>query len=224
DADLHVSEAEIDAHAMTVNGETFDAIILASGMALRTFPQSNWLPLEARLGQVEAVRSETNETSAIAAGHYALAEGHDRLWGATFEAANSDTPEITDAARKTNRIALQNLVTEDWANTDAATSRAGIRATTPDRLPFVGPVIQFETAKEVFANVRSGRTPTGNPPIYDGLWMVGGLGSRGFTFAPWLADGLAAHIFGEPSLFSQTTIEAISPLRFVFRGLKRREF
>ncbi|MEM7660804.1 MAG: tRNA (5-methylaminomethyl-2-thiouridine)(34)-methyltransferase MnmD [Pseudomonadota bacterium] len=224
DADLQVSEAKIDAHAMTVNGETFDAIILASGMALSTFPQSNWLPLEARLGQVEFVRSETNETNAIAAGHYALAEGHDRLWGATFEVPNSDAPEITDAARETNRIALQNLVTEDWADTAAASSRAGIRATTPDRLPFVGPVIQFETAKEVFANVRSGRPPTGNPPMYDGLWMVGGLGSRGFTFGPWLADGLAAHIFGEPSLFSQTTIEAISPLRFVFRGLKRREF
>ncbi|MEO0882786.1 MAG: tRNA (5-methylaminomethyl-2-thiouridine)(34)-methyltransferase MnmD [Pseudomonadota bacterium] len=222
-ADLRLCKAEIDAEASTVNGEVFDTIILASGMALGASPETMWLPLEARLGQVECVRSETKETSATAAGHYALAEGYDRLWGATFEAAKTPaSADITDAARAANLTALQDLVPNGWADTDAAASRAGIRATTPDRLPLMGPLIRFEDAKVKFADVRSGRAPIGAPPIYDTAWMLGGLGSRGFTFAPWLADGLAAHLFGEPSLFSQPVLETISPLRFLFRGLKRK--
>ncbi|MEM9669863.1 MAG: tRNA (5-methylaminomethyl-2-thiouridine)(34)-methyltransferase MnmD [Pseudomonadota bacterium] len=223
-AELRLGAAEIDANASTVNGEAVDTIVLASGMALGSLPETSWLPLEARLGQVEFGVSDREETRAVAAGNYALAVGRERLWGATFEAATSIEPEVTDAARRVNRDALNALVPEGWANTDEATSRAGIRATTPDRLPFVGSVIRFEEAIEQFSACRSGRRPEGSPPVYQGVWMLGGLGSRGFTYAPWLADGLAAHLFDEPLLFSQPIIETVSPLRFLFRGLKRGAF
>ncbi|MEM8635139.1 MAG: hypothetical protein AAGF33_09205 [Pseudomonadota bacterium] len=75
--------------------------------------------------------------------------------------------------------------------------------------------------KKSRAGVRHGRSPVGAPPTYENVWMLSGLGSRGFTFAPWLADGLAAHLHGEPSLFSGPAQKAISPLRFLFSSLKR---
>ncbi|MEM6900878.1 MAG: tRNA (5-methylaminomethyl-2-thiouridine)(34)-methyltransferase MnmD [Pseudomonadota bacterium] len=218
---LIISEPSIDLEAATVEGEPFDAIILATGMALADMPETAWLPIEARLGQVEFSTGEDQQISAIARGDYAIALGNDRLWGATFESPPENTATLSDVARVKNLSAVRELVDPDWADFDGAQSRAGIRATTPGRFPFVGPVIRFDEAKETFAGVRHGRTPVGAPPTYENVWMLSGLGSRGFTFAPWLADGLAACLYGEPSLFSGPAQKAISPLRFLFSSLKR---
>ena len=58
-------------------------------------------------------------------------------------------------------------------------------------------------------------------PVHPGLYALGGLGSRGFTFAPWLAEILAAQICGEPRPATQAAMEAVSPARFLRRALKR---
>jgi tRNA 5-methylaminomethyl-2-thiouridine biosynthesis bifunctional protein len=66
---------------------------------------------------------------------------------------------------------------------------AGWRLTTRDRMPFCG-------------------------AISDGCWVLTGLGSRGFTHAPLLADHLAARITGEPDPLRRDIREALSPFRF----------
>ncbi|MEO1475266.1 MAG: tRNA (5-methylaminomethyl-2-thiouridine)(34)-methyltransferase MnmD [Pseudomonadota bacterium] len=221
---LVIAEPSIDLESATVDGHPFDAIILATGMGLAARPETSWLPLQARLGQVDFGSGKDQKTEAIACGDYAIALGTDRLWGATFEATVNLEPTISEDARARNLAAVQTLVENEWANLDGAHSRAGIRATTPGRMPFVGRVIRFESAKKMYADVRQGRPPVGAPPVFDKLWMLSGLGSRGFSFGPWLADGLAAHLFDEPALFPRPVAEAISPLRFLFRGLKRGVF
>ena len=215
---------DIEFERRTVNGELFDVILLANGAALGACPETAWLPIEGRLGQVEYATADKVPPSAVASGHYALASGTDRLWGATFEAAPEGVPTVSNAARDKNLAALRALVGEDWVDPAQSVSRAGIRATTPDRLPLAGPVPRFDAACAQYADVRSGRAPAGEPPVYEGVYMLGGLGSRGFTFAPWLAEGLVSHLFAEPSPFAGPAAEAVSPLRFLFRGLKRGQF
>ena len=67
------------------------------------------------------------------------------------------------------------------------TSRAAIRATTRDRLPFAGAPPDKEKA------------PDGTPAPLSPYRLIGGLGSRGFLWAPLLAELVASEAFGEPS-------------------------
>jgi tRNA 5-methylaminomethyl-2-thiouridine biosynthesis bifunctional protein len=52
------------------------------------------------------------------------------------------------------------------------------------------------------ASVGAAKAPLAGPvPGYAGLWVLGGLGSRGLLWAPWLAELLAAHM-----------VDALNPL------------
>ena len=71
---------QVSLETCSVNGEVFDAIVLANGM--RAAQLAPHLPMEARLGQVDFVtRDVAAPPSALASGTYALATGGDRLWG-----------------------------------------------------------------------------------------------------------------------------------------------
>ncbi len=214
---------EVSLSSCKVNNERFDAVIIASGMGLSAYPETAWLPLSGRLGQVETSIAETARTEAIAAGHYALSVGKTRLWGASFEPITSDMPRLSEVARYENQAALQRLVSEEWCGNGEVRSRAGIRATTPDKLPIAGPLPDFEEALNLYANVRHGGVPKGQVPVHEGIYLLGGLGARGFTFAPWLADLLTAIILDKPLPCGHAEAELVSPMRFIFRGLKRKE-
>jgi tRNA 5-methylaminomethyl-2-thiouridine biosynthesis bifunctional protein len=75
--------------------------------------------------------------------------------------------------------------------------RASVRATTPDRLPLAG-------------------------AIEPGLFVLGGLGGRGFTWAPLLAEHVAARVTGAPSPLPLELSEVVSPDRFERRAARRR--
>lgn len=220
------SPVEIELANRAINGASFDGIILANGMGIDRFAQTRWLPLAARLGQVEMGIADRSETSAIAAGHYALALENIRLWGATFQRTDTHTPSApTSTARTTNNTALATLTPADWGPNTAQdaglTSRTGLRATTPDKLPFAGRAPNYERILQDFASLRHGKAPPITPPTHEGLWLLGGLGARGFTFAPWLGEHLAAQAFGTASTLGRQEAELVSPLRFLFRALKR---
>ncbi len=212
----------VDLAQRSVNGEVFDAIILSSGMGIAT--HAPWLGLVGKLGQVEHVEGMPDApASAVASGHYALACGRQRLWGATFETVNGGSAETSDAARESNASALAGL--SPWwlgqVRGVHVTSRAGIRATMPDRLPIAGPLPDIDAALDRLAPLRTGQEVDADAPLVPGVYMAGGLGSRGFTFAPWLASLLVAQLTDAPRPASLAALEAVSAMRFVRRALKR---
>ena len=73
----------------------------------------------------------------------------------------------------------------------ALTGRASIRAVTPDREPVAGAL-----------------------PGHAGVFVLGGLGSRGFTHAPLLAEHVAALITGAPSPLAASQAAVVDPARF----------
>ena len=221
-ADLKLgTDAKVDARARQVNGAEFDAIVLASGMAVAALEETAWLPLAARLGQVEFATAPDAKTEAIAAGHYALASETLRLWGASFEAFSGGEIKTSEAARAANGEALAGLGRGDWLELPEIQSRAGVRATTPDKLPLCGALPDLPAALEQFASERQGVRVDADMPRLDGIYVLGGLGSRGFGYAPLLADNLASRFFGYPLPTEQDVAEALSPVRFLLRGLKR---
>lgn len=207
----------------TVNGEAYDAIILANGMMTATVLPS--MQMTGKLGQVEHMTGlSAAPASAIASGHYALAEGAERLWGATFETYDDAAPpQVSDIARTANAKALDRL--SPWwsrqVTSAPATSRAGVRATTADRLPLIGAAPDAEAVLHVFSRLRNGAYVDADAPVMPGVYMVTGLGARGFTWAPWASAILTASFFGEPAPASSAALEAVSPMRLILRDLKR---
>lgn len=221
---LHLgAPVSVDMKTTSVCGSRFEAVILANGMQAAAIAPI--LPLEARLGQVDwSEGSVAAPPSAIVSGSYALAIGHQRLWGATFKKADgSYLPEGTSEARQENFAALEKL--SPWwlssVRSGPVLSRASLRATTPDRLPLIGAVPDAAAAETVFAGLKKGRAAAADAPSCTGLYVSGGFGARGFTWAPWAAAILSARLAGAPSTAPRRALEAVSPMRFVLRALRR---
>ena len=219
-SDLRVgAQPQVDLARRAVNGEAFDVIVLASGMGIRQLLPS--LELTGRQGQVEHLTGAVAAPpSALASGTYAIALGEERLWGATFEPAGADdSAAISDAARAENLEGLEAL--SPWwvraAREGSAVSRASVRATTPDRLPLIGGAPDAGAIEQLWGENRSQAAW----PVLPGIYVAGGYGSRGFTWAPWAAGILAAEICGGPAPADLSSLQAVSPSRQILRRLRK---
>jgi tRNA 5-methylaminomethyl-2-thiouridine biosynthesis bifunctional protein len=179
-----------------------DLVVVCAGMGAAAFGAP---PLEGRLGQVDSC-ADAGPAFALADGGYAVRAMGKLVFGATFEAADGEA-RVSDAARQHNLGVLARLM-PDLAP-DVLASRAAIRATTQDRMPFAGAIPQKEKA------------PDGTPAPSGRHRLIGGLGSRGFLWAPLLAELVASEALGEPSPVEQCVAECLDPGRFASRATRR---
>lgn len=215
--------ARTNLEARTVNGEVYDAIILASGWQLQA--EHPELELTGRLGQIEWFHSDiTAPPAAQASGHYALAFENTRLWGATFADQSGPAPQVTEQATQDNLAALEALNPYWRQNALKADlrARAGVRATTADRLPLIGALpLAAEMQAERQTLERKAWTIAPDAYAQPGLYIAGGFGSRGFTWGPWAAQILTAMIFDDPLPVQKDALKMIVPNRQILRKLKR---
>jgi tRNA 5-methylaminomethyl-2-thiouridine biosynthesis bifunctional protein len=179
-----------------------DLIVVCAGMGAAAFGAP---PLEGRLGQVEFC-AEDGPACALADGGYAVRAMGRFVFGATFEAADGE-PQVSDTARRHNLDVLKRL--RPAFTPSEIASRAAIRATTPDRFPFAGAPPQKQKA------------PDGTPAPSGRYRLIGGLGSRGFLWAPLLAELVASEAFGEPSPVETSVADCLDPGRFLARAARR---
>jgi len=198
-AQLHVG-CTIETPAQT----QADLVIVCAGMGAVRF---NAPPLEGRLGQVES-RPDPGEGFAIADGGYVVRALGELVFGATFEAADGGEARISEHARAHNRDVLARLRPDICA--DGVSSRASIRATTGDRLPFAG-----AAGASLDGAGRAGER--GGPACR----MIGGLGSRGFLWAPLLAELIISEALGEPLPLERQVAACLNPQRFAQRAARR---
>jgi tRNA 5-methylaminomethyl-2-thiouridine biosynthesis bifunctional protein len=194
-----------------------DLVVICAGMGIASL-SGNALPLTGRLGQIECASGAGSGHHAIADGGYAVEAFDDLVFGATFEPAPADAPEgvspVTAAARQTNLDTLARLRPDKASAIDPArlVSRAAIRATTPDRLPFAGALPPAENEK----------APELAPAPIETIRLIGGLGSRGFLWAPLLAELVVSEAFGEPCPVERSVRDSLAPGRFRVRALRRQ--
>jgi tRNA 5-methylaminomethyl-2-thiouridine biosynthesis bifunctional protein len=198
-----------------------DAIIIAAGATLAHFPQSRFIPIELSRGQIEWGQGVA-PAHVHTHGSYAAPFDGGVLFGATFDRDESDKA----SARARNIAALTALAPHVAASLDARTlhSRASWRATTPDRAPVAGLLPNTEAWLAQYADIAHGREPDTSalPSAHRGVYVIGGLGARGLTFAPLLGERLASEICGEPQILQQDALDALHPARFLHRALKRK--
>lgn len=123
-------------------------------------------------------------------GGYVIPTREGLLFGATHDRGQSDVDVRNDDHRR--NLALLAKARPALAaalDPEALGGRAGVRASTPDRLPLAG-------------------------ELAPGLFVLTGLGGRGFVLAPLLAEHLAARALGAPSPLPRDLADALRPERF----------
>ncbi len=202
--------------------------VAATGVALPTLVDAAWLGVRASRGQVStAALDQAVDGYAFAAGPYSatLPDGR-AIFGATYDPwTEGDALAARPEDDAKNLDALTRL--DPWRVARVVRSsvrgRASLRATTPDRLPIAGPVPDADAFRVRFAGLANGRpAESGDPaPLRPGLFALGGLGSRGFTWGPLLGEAVAGDALGEPGALERGAREALHPARALVRALTR---
>ena len=95
--------------------------------------------------------------------------------------------------------------------------RVGWRATTPDRLPLVGPPVDVAAHEIARQQGRTRMDTLRQLPRCQGadhgLFLLAGLGSRGITSAALAAQVLAAWVTGAPFPVDAALRDALDPAR-----------
>ncbi|MEM9169901.1 MAG: bifunctional tRNA (5-methylaminomethyl-2-thiouridine)(34)-methyltransferase MnmD/FAD-dependent 5-carboxymethylaminomethyl-2-thiouridine(34) oxidoreductase MnmC [Pseudomonadota bacterium] len=204
----------------------FDAVVIANGAAALDFLAARGLPLSAVAGQIDRFPAGPVPDRARAFGPYAApAPGGGLVVGATYDAIDRRSAPLAHAdATRANLAALAAGAADLAAALDpaAAVSRASVRCQTPDRLPVVGAAPDWAHYATEYDDLRFGR-PRAYPPGRDapGVYLLTGLGSRGFVTAPLCAAAITARIAGRPAPLERAVADAVHPARFFIRAMKR---
>ncbi|HTM83144.1 FAD-dependent 5-carboxymethylaminomethyl-2-thiouridine(34) oxidoreductase MnmC [Asticcacaulis sp.] len=185
---------ELETAAGTVHAG-YDALVFACGDGI--FDLADYrarYDLRPVRGQLEIVTDPTPLASALSWGGYAIPLADGFLFGATHEREDRGT-EVRAADRGRNLDSLARAMPDRAARiaNGPFRSRASIRVMTRDYLPVVG-------------------------PADDGIYLLTGLGARGFCLAPLLAKALLNHITGVPSALPLIAKNLLDPRRLLRSG------
>lgn len=172
-----------------------ERVILATGHQLKqllpdTLPP---LPIQPVRGQITQVNTTPElrplKTVLCYKGYITPEDAGAHCLGATFDRDNESLAADPEDDER-NLIQLAENAQTQWSRElEKRTNRVSVRATTPDHQPVVG-------------------------AIAPNLYVMTGLGSRGFTSAPIVAEVLACQITGELQPLTDTALRRISASRF----------
>jgi tRNA 5-methylaminomethyl-2-thiouridine biosynthesis bifunctional protein len=208
-----------------------DVVVVSTGAASNQLPQLQWLPLQIIRGQVSHLPSTgelTRLRTAICHSGYLAPARHGRhCIGASFDLNDADTdPRPQDHIANLDKLgqALPALKPQlSSLQIDLGDGRVGFRTASPDYLPMVGPVPDYENFCADYAAMRKNarRVIPGQASYLPGLYLSTAHGSRGLTSTPLCAELLAAEISGESWPMETAMVRALSPARFIVRDLVR---
>jgi len=150
------------------------------------------------------------------------------LCGATTQHHDSEA-SLREADHRHNLAQAQRLGALPQHLTDAdlaaltesgdLSGRVGWRATTPDRLPLVGalPCHPDRWAGKPPARAEQVRMLPRERDEHGGLFLIGGLGSRGLTWSVLAGELLAHWVCGTPCPVEAELRDALDPARFLAR-------
>ena len=177
--------------------EEAEVVCLAAGMDCARLAVG--LPLHPVRGQASLAFGAPRRP-AVLFGDYVIPTRQGLLFGATHDRGDVDLrPRAGDHARNIEAVAQAFPELAADLSTRPLDAWTGIRATTRDFLPLAGAV----------------------PGAKPGLYVLSGLGSRGFTLAPLLAEHIAASALSLPSPLAATLADLVDPGRFERRARRR---
>ena len=166
------------------NRSDYSHVFLASGYGIKTLAPN--LAMRFSRGQLSWAEPVWDQPTAY--GGYAINLDGAALIGATYDRLEDRDPfELRDEDDVKNLSAAAAISGKDVTPLPRK-SRASVRVTTADTLPLMA-------------------------ALGENTWALTGLGSRGFTFAPLLAEALVANICGEVGPLDKAVRAKFSALR-----------
>ncbi|PSV22731.1 bifunctional tRNA (5-methylaminomethyl-2-thiouridine)(34)-methyltransferase MnmD/FAD-dependent 5-carboxymethylaminomethyl-2-thiouridine(34) oxidoreductase MnmC [Photobacterium leiognathi subsp. mandapamensis] len=207
-------------------------VILASGHRFSEYPQTQAIPASSVRGQVSHVPTNSSlgqlKTVLCYDGYLTPvnSETKSHCIGASYDRRNVELAFNEDDQQDNKQRLVNCLPSVEWPkaidiNGFAVKDRArvGIRCATRDHLPFVGNVCRYDDLLAQYHNLKETQEHAEEVPIYDNLFAIVGLGSRGLSSAPLLGEVLASQICGDPLPLPLSVLEALHPGRMWVRRL-----
>ncbi|HUU72700.1 MAG TPA: bifunctional tRNA (5-methylaminomethyl-2-thiouridine)(34)-methyltransferase MnmD/FAD-dependent 5-carboxymethylaminomethyl-2-thiouridine(34) oxidoreductase MnmC [Burkholderiales bacterium] len=173
--------------------ESGDKLILANGVGAQALIPGGAPWLSAVRGQVTAIGAAAPQLRMPVCrdGYITPVIGDRHFVGATFDESRSDA-NLNDADHQANLLRAALIlpgVLDDPGDARVEAGWAAARCVSPDRLPAVG-------------------------PLDENSFYCVAMGSRGFGWAPLLAEYLASHITGAPAPLERSVLQGLSAARF----------
>lgn len=207
------------------------SLVIASGAQSSLLSVCRDIPFMSVRGQVEAIPTQAplNQLRTVLChkGYLTPEFNGAHALGSTYVKHDESVDyrqQEQDINRETHTKALKSA---DWVEDlmFSSTGRASIRSSLPDHLPAVGNLFDKKIQAEQFSDLYKAQADSCYPYAQnlDNLFVLAGLGSRGLTTAPLMAELLAAQIAGDPLPLDVKLLAALSPNRFLIKQLVRRQ-
>jgi tRNA 5-methylaminomethyl-2-thiouridine biosynthesis bifunctional protein len=210
-----------------------DQVVIATATQANGFAQTASLPLQPLRGQVSQLRLPDGAPAlsrVICAGGYVTPALDGLLtFGASFHPNQTDT-EVREADHAANLAELERTLPAFVAalreagaklEADHLTGRAALRAASPDKSPYAGPVPDAAAWQADYALLAKDATRVAETPgrHHRGLWISAAHGSRGLASAPLCAELIASRICDEPLPLELPLVDHLHPGRRIIRDL-----
>lgn len=217
--DLSIAEHETKRHA---------AVVLANGFKVSKFSQTEKLPFSAVGGQVSHIPTSPSLSKLLQVLCYdgyltpQNPNNQQHCIGASYHRGVEEM-HYNEEDQLHNRQRLLNCLPDmEWpreVDVSATEARCGVRCATRDHMPLVGSVPRYDDTLESYATLVESHDNAETAPVYENLFMLAALGSRGLCSAPLAAEILAAQMSDEPVPMDAETLAALNPNRFWVRKL-----
>lgn len=212
-----------------------DHVVIASAHLANRFAQTLDLPLQSVRGQVSEINLPDEITGpkcvVCAGGYVAPALDSVLTFGASF-VPNNATTDVTaedhqrniDELRQTLPTLVKKLEQAGIALTpENLQGRAAVRAASPDKTPYAGPVPVAEAWRADYSLLSKDatRVPDKRGEHYPGLWITTAHGSRGLASAPLCAEVIASRLCDEPMPLEAPLVDHLHPGRRIISAIVR---
>jgi tRNA 5-methylaminomethyl-2-thiouridine biosynthesis bifunctional protein len=211
-----------------------EAVIICGGKDLFNLEQSNFLPNMPVAGQTTFATAEgTSKQLKKVIGHEGYltpAIDNQHTFGATFDRDNNN-PTLNPEADDKNLQQLEKYL-PDFINelSSFKSAHAAVRMTTPDRFPYCGALPDKDFYQQSYHDLHQGKQYKNysKAKYQSGLFVLGGLGSRGLTTSGLCAKNLCDLLENklqslEHSHQDKQLLHYCHPARFLIKALKRNQ-
>ncbi|WP_378007370.1 bifunctional tRNA (5-methylaminomethyl-2-thiouridine)(34)-methyltransferase MnmD/FAD-dependent 5-carboxymethylaminomethyl-2-thiouridine(34) oxidoreductase MnmC [Aeromonas jandaei] len=201
-------------------------LVVAAGHKLPALIPFAELPLYPVRGQVSHVPTSASlsrlNTVLCYDGYLTPAHNDHHCIGASYGRNQTDLAFRAEEQLQ-NQARLQACLPEQsWpgeVDVSGNEARVGVRCASRDHLPVVGPVARLASLADHYAGLHTDQQNAASLPCHPGLYVLGGLGSRGLCSAPLCGELLASEICGDPLPLAADLLEALHPARYWVRKL-----
>jgi tRNA 5-methylaminomethyl-2-thiouridine biosynthesis bifunctional protein len=190
-------------------------------------------PLRAIRGQTETLKpnpeSAALKNTLVEDGYVTPVDsaitGHEfHVLGATYQAKEISSQQIElDCEKLVNEAKQKWEIFRNLQSQDVVSHKVGYRASTPDKLPLIGPVFRTSDVKNQYEHALKGAPLRDLPSLIvsPGEWVLLGLGSRGITYSSLAAEILASLMTGTSLPIEADLFTHLHPVRFTIRNLRK---